>query len=243
MVAKAERTHQHAIGTALAALGQQQQQALFGLHDELSKKLQQGRSLCGGAFRRKAAQARRAGGLSNGFIVSVRRYEVERIRLLTSAVLLWLIALKVRGSEAKQGTVLHVTRSGAFAAIIPGDSAAEYVVTSGIFNFLNIYNSLLIGRLILTWFPNPPQAIVSPLATLCDPYLNLFRGKWARPSRYRCCCTTGQRGTGVTLTPSLTLGIIPPLGGTLDFSPILAFITLNFFTSSAAALPCEVRST
>ena len=35
-------------------------------------------------------------------------------------------------------------------------------------------------------------------------------------------------------------GIIPPLGGTLDFSPILAFVTLNFFTSSAAALPCEV---
>jgi hypothetical protein len=36
-----------------------------------------------------------------------------------------------------------------------------------------------------------------PCSTLCDPYLNLFRG------------------------------IIPPLGGTLDFSPILAFVLLS----------------
>lgn len=33
--------------------------------------------------------------------------------------------------------------------------------------------------------------------SICDPYLNLFRG------------------------------IIPPIGGTLDLSPILAFVTLN----------------
>lgn len=46
-------------------------------------------------------------------------------------------------------------------------------------------------------FPNPPQAIVGPLATICDPYLNLFRG------------------------------IIPPLGGTIDLSPILAFVVLD----------------
>ena len=49
--------------------------------------------------------------------------------------------------------------------------------------------------------------------TLCDPYLNIFRG------------------------------IIPPLGGTLDLSPILAFLVLNAFTSTAAALPCELPVT
>ena len=54
--------------------------------------------------------------------------------------------------------------------------AVERVITSGIFSTLNIYNPLLIGRLILTWFPNPPRQIMYPLATLCDPYLNLFRG-------------------------------------------------------------------
>ena len=50
-----------------------------------------------------------------------------------------------------------------------------------------------------------------PSATLCDPYLNLFRG------------------------------IIPPIGGTIDLSPILAFTVLNVFTNTAAALPCEVN--
>lgn len=59
------------------------------------------------------------------------------------------------------------------------------------------YNSALIVRLVLTWFPNPPGALIGPLATICDPYLNLFRG------------------------------IIPPIGGTLDLSPILAFFLLN----------------
>ena len=152
-------------------------------------------------------------------------------------------------------------RHGRFAAMIPGDSAVETVITSGLFSTLNIYNTLLIGRLILTWcvafgaearlenrpsrthsktttdanpnarherspifrsparihvfsicrFPNPPRQIVYPLATLCDPYLNLFRG------------------------------IIPPIGGTIDLSPILAFTVLNVFTNTAAALPCEMN--
>ncbi|KAF3781938.1 YlmG-like protein 2 [Nymphaea thermarum] len=97
-----------------------------------------------------------------------------------------------------------------FAAIIPGDSVAGLVVANGISNFLSIYNTLLVIRLVLTWFPNSPPAIVSPLSTLCDPYLNIFRG------------------------------LIPPLGGTLDLSPILAFLVLNAFTSTAAALPAEL---
>lgn len=67
-------------------------------------------------------------------------------------------------------------RGGRFAAIIPGDSVAETVISSGIFNFLSIYNTLLVARLILTWFPNPPEVIASPLSTICDPYLNIFRG-------------------------------------------------------------------
>ncbi|KAF3624271.1 P-type ATPase of 2 isoform 1 [Capsicum annuum] len=100
-----------------------------------------------------------------------------------------------------------------FAAVLPGDSVAGIVVANGVINFLNIYNSLLVVRLVLTWFPNAPPAIVSPLSTLCDPYLNIFRG------------------------------IIPPLGGTLDLSPILAFLVLNAFTSTASALPAELPST
>eukprot|EP00197_Chlamydomonas_leiostraca_P013002 CAMPEP_0202865898 /NCGR_PEP_ID=MMETSP1391-20130828/6651_1 /ASSEMBLY_ACC=CAM_ASM_000867 /TAXON_ID=1034604 /ORGANISM="Chlamydomonas leiostraca, Strain SAG 11-49" /LENGTH=206 /DNA_ID=CAMNT_0049545789 /DNA_START=9 /DNA_END=629 /DNA_ORIENTATION=+ len=101
-------------------------------------------------------------------------------------------------------------RHAPFAAIIPGDSIGEAVIATGLLNFLNLYNSALVVRLVLTWFPNPPEFIVQPLATVTDPYLGLFRG------------------------------IIPPIGGTLDLSPILAFVVLNFFTNTAAALPCEV---
>ncbi|KAH7523883.1 ylmG homolog protein 2, chloroplastic [Ziziphus jujuba] len=100
-----------------------------------------------------------------------------------------------------------------FAAVLPGDSMAGIVVANGILNFLNLYNTLLIVRLVLTWFPNSPSAIVSPLSTICDPYLNIFRG------------------------------LIPPLGGTLDLSPILAFLVLNVFTSTASALPAELPVT
>lgn len=50
-----------------------------------------------------------------------------------------------------------------FAAVLPGDSVAGLVVVNGIMSFLNIYNTLLIVRLVLTWFPNSPPAIVSPL--------------------------------------------------------------------------------
>ena len=50
-----------------------------------------------------------------------------------------------------------------FAAVLPGDSVAGVVVANGITNFLNLYNTVLIVRLVLTWFPNAPPAIVSPL--------------------------------------------------------------------------------
>ena len=99
-----------------------------------------------------------------------------------------------------------------FAAAIPGDSAVEYVITSGTYQFLNIYNTVLIARIVLTWFPGAPQQIVSPLATLADPYLNAFRG------------------------------LIPPIGGSIDLSPILAFVVLNAFQSTAAALPAEMNN-
>ena len=51
-------------------------------------------------------------------------------------------------------------------------------------------------------------ADVCACSTLCDPYLNLFRG------------------------------IIPPLNGTIDLSPILAFIALDVSSPSAFATIC-----
>ena len=50
-----------------------------------------------------------------------------------------------------------------FAAVLPGDSVAGLVVANGLINFLNIYSNVLVVRLVLTWFPTAPPAIVSPL--------------------------------------------------------------------------------
>ncbi|MBD2666319.1 hypothetical protein B6N60_01666 [Richelia sinica FACHB-800] len=73
-------------------------------------------------------------------------------------------------------------------------------------SFITLYSSLLIIRVLLTWFPtinwyNQPFAALSQIT---DPYLNLFRS------------------------------IIPPLGG-MDFSPVLAILALNFLGSLLTA--------
>jgi len=53
-----------------------------------------------------------------------------------------------------------------FAAVLPGDSVAALVVANGLNNFLSLYNTLLVARLVLTWFPNAPPAIVAPLRSV-----------------------------------------------------------------------------
>ena len=72
---------------------------------------------------------------------------------------------------------------------------------------IQIYNFLLIIRILLTWFPNLDSSnpIISSLYSITDPYLNVFRG------------------------------VIPPIGG-LDLSPILAFISLNLIQSLISVL-------
>mmetsp|Transcript_17588 Transcript_17588/g.36046 ORF Transcript_17588/g.36046 Transcript_17588/m.36046 type:complete len:178 (-) Transcript_17588:184-717(-) len=92
------------------------------------------------------------------------------------------------------------------AVAIPGDGVVEDVFVNGFGNFVNIYQNLLIARLLLSWFP-AAQGVgaLQPLYNVCDPYLNTFRG------------------------------IIPPLGG-IDFSPIIAFTLLQVAGSSIASL-------
>eukprot|EP00775_Hariotina_reticulata_P013065 gene13065-13192_t len=58
----------------------------------------------------------------------------------------------------------RVTFHPPLAAIIPGDTVVEQVFTTGIQNFLGLYNTALVVRLVLTWFPSPPAFIVGPLA-------------------------------------------------------------------------------
>ena len=65
--------------------------------------------------------------------------------------------------------------------------------------FLSLYNLLLLIRCFLTWIPsiNWWQQPFAFLSKITDPVLNIFRG------------------------------IIPPIGGVLDISPMLAFIALQ----------------
>lgn len=120
------------------------------------------------------------------------------------------LSVDIDGSSRSLSSEIQFHRARPFAAMLPGNGVAGQVLTTGVYQFLQLYNAALVGRIILTWFPQAPAAISTPLATICDPYLNLFRG------------------------------IIPPLGGTIDLSPILAFVVLDFFTNSAAALPAEI---
>ena len=61
--------------------------------------------------------------------------------------------------------------------VIPGDSAAEFVVISGTLNFLALYNALITARILLSWFPQAQgQPLLQPLFVVTDPFLNLFRG-------------------------------------------------------------------
>ena len=61
------------------------------------------------------------------------------------------------------------------------------------------YYILLIVRIFLTWIPNIDwdSQPFASIRSITDPFLNIFRG------------------------------VIPPIGGVLDISPILAFIVLQ----------------
>ena len=81
------------------------------------------------------------------------------------------------------------------------------LLISTLVTFIQIYSTLLIIRVLLTWFPqidwyNQPFAALSQIT---DPYLNLFRN------------------------------IIPPLGG-IDLSPLLAFLLLNVVSGLLSGL-------
>jgi hypothetical protein len=82
-----------------------------------------------------------------------------------------------------------------FAAVL-GDSVAGVVVSSGINNFLSLYNTVLVVRLVLTWFPNTPPAIVAPLR-----YIVLV-------CMYTVATHTAQRSTLVTVFMEPTISLV-----------------------------------
>jgi YggT family protein len=96
------------------------------------------------------------------------------------------------------------------AMAIPGYGIAEQVFVGGFGNFLSIYNLLITGRILLSWFPQAQGVgLLQPLYQITDPFLNLFRG------------------------------VIPPIFG-LDLSPILAFFLLSTVTNATAAIGADL---
>ncbi len=73
------------------------------------------------------------------------------------------------------------------------------LLTRTLVTFITIYSYMIIIRVLLTWFPNINWLAppFSVLSQLTDPYLKVFRS------------------------------IIPPLGGSIDISPILAILLLQ----------------
>ena len=54
---------------------------------------------------------------------------------------------------------------------------AEVILVDGGVNFLSLYGGVLTLRILLSWFPQAQGiALLRPIFTVSDAYLNLFRG-------------------------------------------------------------------
>merc|ERR1719287_434176 len=61
--------------------------------------------------------------------------------------------------------------------VLPNDNLAEIVLVEGGVNFLSLYSGVLTLRILLSWFPQAQGiALLRPVFTVSDVYLNLFRG-------------------------------------------------------------------
>ena len=60
---------------------------------------------------------------------------------------------------------------------MPGSAVGNAVIFGGIANAFSLFNSVIVFRIALSWFPQLPQQfpILRPVFTVTDPYLNFFR--------------------------------------------------------------------
>ncbi|MFC5651663.1 YggT family protein [Paenibacillus solisilvae] len=79
--------------------------------------------------------------------------------------------------------------------------------TNIIYTLSEIYSFLIIGYILLSWLPSVRESFVGELlGKIVEPYLTPFRR------------------------------IIPPIGGMLDISPIVALFALRFVTKGIDAI-------
>ncbi|GLX68278.1 membrane protein [Paenibacillus glycanilyticus] len=80
-------------------------------------------------------------------------------------------------------------------------------VSSLIMNLQSIYSFMIIGYVLLSWLPNARESFIGVwLGKLVEPYLGIFRR------------------------------FIPPIGGMLDLSPIIAIFALRFIAFGVIAV-------
>ena len=74
-----------------------------------------------------------------------------------------------------------------------------YTVAQVVVSIANFYVMVIFVYVIMSWFPRTGivEDIYNVLGTVCEPYLGLFRK------------------------------LIPPVGGMIDFSPIIAIVVLQ----------------
>ena len=75
------------------------------------------------------------------------------------------------------------------------------MISSLLIALCNAYTIIIFVYVLMSWLPNTSTGVVGQvyraLGTLCDPYLNLFKR------------------------------LIPPIGGMLDITPIIALVVLQ----------------
>lgn len=80
-------------------------------------------------------------------------------------------------------------------------------VYSLIMDIQNVYSFMIIGYVLLSWLPNARESFIGVwLGKLVEPYLGIFRR------------------------------FIPPIGGMLDISPIIAIFALRFIAYGVVAV-------
>ncbi|MCM3267355.1 MULTISPECIES: YggT family protein [Paenibacillus] len=82
-----------------------------------------------------------------------------------------------------------------------------YYIEDYIRTLIQIYQYVLIAYVLLSWLPSARESFIGEiLGKLCEPYLSVFRR------------------------------FIPPIGGMIDISPIIALIALRFVGEGIVAV-------
>lgn len=83
----------------------------------------------------------------------------------------------------------------------------EQIIINFVVAALEIYRYLIFGYVLLSWFPNARESSIGQLlGKIVEPYIGIFRK------------------------------FIPPIGGVIDLSPIVALLALHFISLGLRAV-------